>query len=152
MIKKIGITGFLLATLYTSLTPVLAQGSSGTKSIWRCGNAYSDKPCQDGKVIDANDSRSATDRHAADAATQRTANSAANMERDRLQLERAADDRARANAIANARIKAEQDMAARPKPLPKQPKKHKARHLPPDYFTAHGADARAKKPAKVSSK
>jgi hypothetical protein len=152
MIKKMGIASFLLATLYTSLTPALAQSSSGAKSIWRCGNAYSDKPCHDGKVVDVNDSRSTTDRHAADAATQRTANSAANMERDRLQLERAADERARANAIDYARTKAEQDKAARPKTLSKPPKKHKAKPLPPDYFTAHGADAPTKKPAKVSSK
>jgi len=152
MIKKIGMAGFLAATLYASLTPVLAQDISGGKPTWRCGNAYSDQPCQGGKVVNVNDPRSAADRHAADAATQRNANSASTMERDRLRLERDAADRERANAVANARIKAAQDKAARPKTPLKPAKKHKLRHLPPDYFTAHGADAPAKKPARASHK
>lgn len=152
MIKKIGIAGFLWVTLYSLLTPVLAQSISGATSIWRCANSYSDKPCQDGNIVDVNDPRSATDRNAADAATQRATNSAALMERDRLRLERAADERARADAIANAHAKAEQDKAARPMTLPRTPKKHKTSHLPPDYFTARGASAPARKPGKVSSK
>lgn len=152
MIKKIGIAGFAGAVLCASLAPAAAQDTSGPNSTWRCGNTYSDRPCAGGKAIDVSDPRSATDRRAADAVTQRAATSAGTMERDRLQLERAAVDHERANAIANARAKAEQDKAARPKPPPKSSKKHKAGHLPPEYFTAHGEDAPAKKPAKVNSK
>ena len=32
---------------------VLAAGASQAQPVYRCGNAYSDKPCPDAKVIDA---------------------------------------------------------------------------------------------------
>lgn len=151
MIRRISIAGFFGAALYASLTPALAQDTPASKPTWRCGSSYSDQPCQGGKTVDVNDPRSATDRRAADAATQRTAASANAMERDRLQGERQAVAREQAQARNTARTKAEQDKAARPGTPPKPSRKHKAGHLPPDYFTAHGENAPARKPAKPGS-
>lgn len=146
MIRSIGIASLWGVSLYTFMTPVLAQNTP----TWRCGNAYSDRPCHGGKAVDVSDPRSAGDRRAADAVTQRAAQSADTMERERLQLEHAATQREHANALANARAKTERDRAARLAAAPRPSKKHKTGRLPPDYFTARGESAPEKKPAKVS--
>ena len=151
MTRPTEIVAFLGAMLCASLTPISAQNAAAAQPTWRCGNRYSDQPCQGGQAVEVGDPRSAVDRRAADTATRRDASNANIMERDRLQLERAAAARDRATADANARAKAEQGRAARPTVPAKSTHKRKAGHLPPDYFTAHGANAPAKKPTKAKS-
>jgi len=152
MIEKIGIAGFLCATICALPMLVAAQQISGAKPVWRCGSTYSDQPCAGGKSVDVDDARSAADRHAANAATRHAASSASAMERDRVHLERDAVQREQANARANALAKARLDKAAHPAAPPRSSRKHKAGHLPPDYFTARGENSPAKKPTRVSSK
>ena len=122
------------------------------RSGWSCGSSSSAQPCTGGKSVDVSDPRSATDRSAAEAATQRAASSASAMERDRVYLERDALKRDQANARANALAKARLDKAALRTTAHKPPKKRKTIRLPPDYFTAHGENAPAKRPAMVSSR
>ena len=135
-------------TLTLTLTPLTARSAT----TWRCGNAYSDQPCQNGKAVDVSDPRSASDQRAADAMTQRTASNADRMQRERLALEQAAAQRERSVAIANAHLKIEQERAARPKALPKASRKQKAMRPPPAYFTAQGPGTGAKKATKGGSK
>lgn len=64
---------------------VAAEGG-GT---WRCGNAYSDQPCENGRLLEVDDARDASQKRAADD-TIRDAHAAANrMEGDRRRLEAA---------------------------------------------------------------
>jgi len=152
MTMKVSLASLLWATLYASLTPALAQDIAEPKRTWRCGNTYSDQPCKNGKVVDVSDPRSATDRLTADEANQRTARNASLMERDRLQQARIDAQEARANAVANARIRAEQAKEERAKMPPKTARKNRAGHAPPEYFMARGANATAKKPANSNGK
>ncbi|MDM0025799.1 hypothetical protein [Variovorax saccharolyticus] len=61
-----------------------AQASNG---IWRCGNSYTDQPCDAGQALDLDDARSAVQKRAADQATREARAEAQRMERDRLRLE-----------------------------------------------------------------
>jgi hypothetical protein len=60
---------------------------------WRCGNTYSDQPCEGGKPVKVNDSRSDQDRREADAGTRNAQTQADHLERNRLSQEKAAHDR-----------------------------------------------------------
>lgn len=84
-----------------------AQGT-GT---WRCGNTYSDQPCEGGRTVKVDDRRSDEDRRAADAGIRSAQTQADRMERSRLSLEKAAYDRdqraareARSAALAERRL------------------------------------------------
>ncbi len=48
----------------------LATGAMG-QSVYRCGNAYSEKPCTDGVAVNVQDARTNSQRREADAATRR---------------------------------------------------------------------------------
>lgn len=62
----------------------VAAGGGGT---WRCGNTYTDQPCNGGKRVEVDDSRDAGQKQEADE-TIRNAKAAANrMESDRRRLE-----------------------------------------------------------------
>ncbi|HEX7866271.1 MAG TPA: hypothetical protein VF555_15055 [Variovorax sp.] len=104
---RIGIAIFSVATCFYS-TGVLAQGAAKT---WRCGNTYSDQPCEGGKTVKVNDHRSDEDRRAADTGTRNNQTQADRLERSRLSLEKAAYDRdqraareARSAALAERRL------------------------------------------------
>ena len=60
---------------------------------WRCGNTYSDRPCEGGKPVKVEDPRSDQDRRAADAGTRNAQTQADHLERTRLSQEKAAHDR-----------------------------------------------------------
>jgi len=84
-----------------------AQGAN----TWRCGNTYSDQPCEGGRTVKVDDRRSDEDRRAADAGTRSAQTQADRMERNRLSLEKAAHDRdqraareARSAALAERRL------------------------------------------------
>ena len=66
-----------------STTSIAAPGS-----IWRCGNSYSDTPCDGGTRLDAPQAQpSAEDRSQRDADTRRDQAAADRMQRERLELE-----------------------------------------------------------------
>ena len=84
-----------------------AQGAN----TWRCGNTYSDQPCEGGRTVKVDDRRSDEDRRAADAGIRSAQTQADRMERSRLSLEKAAYDRdqraareARSAALAERRL------------------------------------------------
>ncbi len=104
---KIGIALLLIASCaYSTIAP--AQGASKT---WRCGNTYSDRPCEGGKTVKVDDPRSDQDRRAADAGARSASTHADQLERSRLSQEKAAYDRdrqaareARSDALAERRM------------------------------------------------
>jgi hypothetical protein len=77
-----------------------ADGGGG--GVWRCGNVYTDTPCQGGRRVEADDTRSPDQKRNADEATRDARASAIRMEKDRLRLE-AAGARNRAVVIDGAR-------------------------------------------------
>lgn len=61
--------------------PAMAQ------NIYRCGDSYSQQPCPGGRLVEASDTRSASQKLQTDQATQRDAKSADAMEKARLKEE-----------------------------------------------------------------
>ena len=61
-----------------------AEGSNGT---WRCGNTYTDHPCEGGKSVNLEDARDADQRREADRSTRDARSAADRLERNRLRLE-----------------------------------------------------------------
>lgn len=57
---------------------------------WRCGNTYSDQPCEGGRTVKVDDPRSSADRKASEDATRRNESSASRLARSRQSLEREA--------------------------------------------------------------
>ena len=57
------------------------------QNVYRCGGSYSNQPCPGGAVVPTDDPRSAAQRTAADALTQRAASSARAMEKERIKQE-----------------------------------------------------------------
>ena len=61
--------------------------SASAQEIYRCGNAYSQKPCAGGAVVQADDPRSAQQRQEAQEVARRDAKVADEMEARRVKLE-----------------------------------------------------------------
>ena len=70
------------------LTACLVAGSAAAQTVYKCGNTYSQLPCPDAAVINA-DPRSGAQKAQADQATARDARIASAMEKARLQQEKA---------------------------------------------------------------
>ncbi|MDM0012436.1 hypothetical protein QTH87_08310 [Variovorax sp. J22P168] len=64
-----------------------AIAAEASPSIWRCGNTYTDVPCQAGQSLEADDARSPAQQREADQATRAARAEAQRMERDRQRLE-----------------------------------------------------------------
>jgi hypothetical protein len=77
------------------LVMMLAAGvlPSAAQTVYRCGDSYSLKPCHGSKVIDVEDTRSATQRSQTLEASQRDAKVADAMEKARLEDEAKAEAR-----------------------------------------------------------
>ncbi|MGJ7508320.1 hypothetical protein [Variovorax sp. GT1P44] len=75
-----------------------ALAADGVNGTWRCGNTYTDQPCQGGKALDIEDTRDAAQKRAADQTTRDAQAAADRLERDRLRLESTS---ARASLIDN---------------------------------------------------
>jgi len=129
----------LLAAACAQLVPLAAHAGAET---WRCGNTYTDQPCKDGRIVDLEDARDATQRREADGTTREARAAADRLERERVRLESAQARRA-ATLIDN-------------KPLDAKPgstqgsgvaQKKKKGKREPDYFSAHDPVATAKKKA-----
>ena len=74
--------GIVLACAACTHIPATAE-----PAIWRCGNAYSDRPCEGGKPLEPADQPSEAQRRQADEATRRDQAAAQRMERERLRLD-----------------------------------------------------------------
>ncbi|RYZ13037.1 MAG: hypothetical protein EOO24_01340 [Comamonadaceae bacterium] len=95
-------------------TALLAAASLSTPAdatTWRCGNTYTDRPCESGRPLDPRDARSLDDRQAAEAATRRLKADADRMERERLAFERGADPMAPAGPRRSQRPRVAPDRA-----------------------------------------
>ena len=60
---------------------------AAAQDIYRCGNSYSQQPCPGGKVVPADDARSASQRSQTSTASERDAKAADAMEKARLKEE-----------------------------------------------------------------
>ena len=120
-----------LAIFSMAICAHLAGAATAGAQTWRCGNTYTDQPCQGGKAVDVDDSRSEADRRASDAATRRAAVQSTQMERTRLKLEKDASERdrraaaeAQRNALAERRTAAAERLAqARIRKMNSEPRK-----------------------------
>ena len=119
------------------------QAAAGGSAAWRCGNAYTDRPCPDGKEIALDDARDAARKREADSSTRDAQAAGDRLERERLRQEKAQAGR-QATLIDSrpAAPKADADSA----------KKKKRGKKEPDYFSAHDPVATAKKKAEKASK
>jgi hypothetical protein len=117
------------AAAAAAATPALA----GPTIIWRCGNSYSDLPCEGARSIEADvPAPSAERRRQADEGTRRDMEAANRMQRERLRLE-AEQSRRGAIVIGSPASRA----AARADPAPTQLKPGKKKRLEkPDAFVA----------------
>ena len=71
-----------LAWLGASLA-ACSMSAADAQPVYRCGNEYRDAPCENGRLVDAGDSRNAAQRAEARDAVVRDKQLAAEMQRDR---------------------------------------------------------------------
>ena len=119
------------------LTASLASLPSLAQSAYRCGDSYSGSPCPGGTAVDINDKRSPAQKAQTDAATQRDARQAQEMEKTRLKKE------ADTHKVDGTAQKAVATQLGKSKAYTKK-KSHE-----PEYFTAR--EAGSKKPVKKSA-
>jgi hypothetical protein len=60
---------------------------AAAQAIYRCGDSYSQKPCPGGKVVEADDARSASQKSQTDQAVRRDAKAADALEKERMKQE-----------------------------------------------------------------
>ena len=128
---KAGIAIFLIAS-GAFWNPAVAQGRSET---YRCGNTYTDRPCDGGKPVKVDDLRTDADRRASEAGTHRAEVRADQLERIRLSQEKEAYERSRRSAqearqaaIAERRLASSEQLArARAQKLASEPHKSSTR-------------------------
>ena len=126
-----GLFAMAAAAAAAAAATAASTAQSNAQGTWRCGNTYTDQPCKGGSEVKVDDSRSETDRRAADAATRRDERRADELEHSRLGREKAAaeSDRraaadARRNAIAERKLaSAEKLQQARLRKLATEPRK-----------------------------
>ncbi|GAA4336852.1 hypothetical protein GCM10023165_14420 [Variovorax defluvii] len=136
------LTPAIAACLLTA--PAIAAGTTA----WRCGNSYSDRPCEGGKPLAVDDARDAAQQRDANRATHEAQAAGKRMERDRLVQEKAAlatrptliDSRRSASTTQKTETVA--DGASRKKKGKKEP----------DYFSARDPAATAKKKTEKAAK
>lgn len=128
---KVGAAIFLIASNIL-WPPAAAQGRSET---YRCGNTYTDRPCEGGKPVKVDDVRPEADRRASEAATHKAEVRADQLERIRLSQEKEAYERdrrsaheARQAAVAERKLASSEQLAqARARNLASEPHKSSTR-------------------------
>jgi len=115
-----------------------STAAAAAPGIWRCGNSYSDAPCEGGQQIESQAPPSAEARRHRDEATRRDQAVAERLQRERLELD--AQPR-RAVVIGEPPRKAPAATGKGSGKTPARPKK-------PDGFTATYSDPAAKPPGK----
>jgi hypothetical protein len=125
----------LLNALLLIAACAVSTGAWGQR-VYRCGTSYSQTPCPDGAIVDADDARSAAQKTQADQATLRDVKTANTLEKTRLKDEKAAVAQSLPAAkdskskTTNAKAKTEAKETAQ-----KKSKKKKE----PEFFTAKAA-------------
>ena len=76
------------ADLTLALSLGLVSFSAQSQTVYRCGNAYSQAPCPDATLVDASDSRSASQQADARQVARQQRQQADDMARERRALER----------------------------------------------------------------
>ena len=131
-----------LAALFGCLFVAAVQ----SQPVYRCGSAYSQKPCPagDGKVVDATDPRSAAQRAEARRVVDDQKRLAAEMRRDRI-----ADEKAIRPAAASGLngVKAPDQAASAPGRHVAKRKRHVTRVVPRDDFIALDPASRRRRSA-----
>ncbi|MBT2336896.1 hypothetical protein J7E49_23710 [Variovorax paradoxus] len=130
-VSKTG-AALILIAYGTFWMPAVAQAGSET---YRCGNTYTDRPCEGGRQLAIDDARTEADRRAADTATRRAEARADQLERIRLSQEKEAYERSRRSAhdarqaaIAERRLASSERLAqARARKLDAEPHKSSPR-------------------------
>ena len=128
----------LCSGLAIFLLPTHAQ------TVFRCANSYSHVPCPGAVAVNADDSRSAAQKQASDAAVQRDVNAVKALDAERLKQEKLAaaeESAARKKAAKADKAKQASDAKAAKKAAAKdtparRSKKSATQAKKPDYFVA----------------
>ena len=133
-----------LSPLWIALVCAITPHSTAIAAagIWRCGNSYSDAPCEGGKHIGPEAPPSAEERRQRDENTRRDQAAAERMQRERLELEA----RPRQSLVIGP--PARETSGTSPSastPQPDKKKKKNARPKKPDAFIASYTDPAGKK-------
>lgn len=139
---KAHVTAVALFFMATGAFSVGASAQDGPQT-WRCGNTYSDRPCEGGKTVKVDDHRSDEDRRSADAGTRSARSSADQMERSRLSLEKAAYERD-SRAAREARSAAQAERRAALAEQRERDRAHKAAREPRKSSMSFSGAARDK--------
>jgi hypothetical protein len=115
-----------------------STGAIAQKTVYRCGATYSQIPCEGGVTVEANDTRSKTDKNEADNATKRDMKQAREMEKSRLKEEKDAQAAAK---LATKTYEKQPGAAAKE---PHETKKPKHKKKEPEFFTAKAAPEKKK--------
>jgi hypothetical protein len=122
-----------------------ADGASGT---WRCGNTYTDQPCQGGKALNVENPRDTDQKRSADQTTRDAQTAADRMERDRIRLE-SISSRKRASLIDNKPQPTATESFSSDKNDAQKPKKGKKDTV---YVRGQPSATPTKKPSKSAKK
>ena len=143
----------LIATFLIAVSAI-STGVAG-QNVYRCGNAYSQKPCADGVALNVQDTRTPEQKAESDALIKRDSEAANAMEKARMKEE--AQQRADNAKLAAAAAK---NTPAKPKSSPtdgatsahrtKAKKKSAHKKKEPDFFHTRAAPEKPKKAASAS--
>jgi hypothetical protein len=120
----------------------LATAAQEPSGAWRCGNTYTDRPCEGGKAIGRGDAPDSDQAREAQDDTRRIQAAADRMERDRLRQERA---QARQPGLAHFPNPSNQGVPEEVRET--SAKRKKKGRKEPDFFTASGPGSTARKRA-----
>lgn len=120
------------------------------ENIYKCGTTYSQSPCPGGKQVNVDDSRDPQQKKLKDEITQRDAELAREMEKDRLANEKALRD-AEANRPLTTPTPTEV-VVVRKEPILIKPKRFKHKTVKQLGFVAEVPDSRRPTTKKKSSK
>ena len=146
---RASIRDFYNAILFIAISALWTGAAA--QNVYKCGNSYSQTPCFGATLMDAQDSRTPTEKAERDATTLSTSRAANKMEQERLALEQkdnAANTPPHSPVVATAKAPDAGPKAAEPAKKPKL-----SRPAKPDAFTAvvpgtqkpHKAKPRTKK-------
>jgi hypothetical protein len=132
----------------------LSAAAQGRAEAYRCGNTYTDRPCEGGRPVKVDDTRTDADRRASEAGTQRAEARADQLERIRLSEGKDAYERSRRSAhearqaaINERRLASSEQLArARAQKLSAEPHKSSAR------FSGSAGGTHASAPGEGSKK
>lgn len=132
----------LFLALFLIAACAVPTGSWGQK-VYRCGATYSQTPCPDAVVIDAEDARSKAQKTQTDQATSRDVKTANTLEKAHLKEEEKAA--ARSQTVTNGgKSSTAKSKNKTEKTVQKKAKKKKE----PEFFTAKAASEKTKEPSK----